>query len=165
MQLFLYYSNQCNPSKCTGKKLAKFNLVNIYSKIKKTPINSIFLNPYSKDIILKKDIIYKNILVLDCTWSNISEIIPNFLSLKLQHRSLPCLIAANPINFGRPYKLTSVESFAAALYILGYKEKAMFLLSKFNWGLHFIELNINLLNDYSKAETKEEILDIEKEYF
>ena len=165
MQLFLYYSNQCNPLKCTGKKLARFKLVSIYSNIKKTPINSIFLNPYSKNIILKKDVIYNKITVLDCTWSSINTILSNFSSLKLQHRSLPCLLAANPINFGRPYRLTSVESFAAALYILGYKKKAEFLLSKFNWGLYFIKLNINLLNDYSKANTKEEIFDIQKEYF
>lgn len=115
--------------------------------------------------LLRKDNIYKNIIVLDCTWSNSNNIFLNFKISNLQRKSLPCLLAANPINFGRPYKLTSVEAFAAALYILDKKTQAISILSKFNWGLNFIKLNLNLLNDYSKATTNEEILDIENEYF
>ena len=38
-------------------------------------------------------------------------------------------------------------------------------MEKFKWGHTFLELNSNLLEDYSIAENQQEILIIEKEYF
>jgi pre-rRNA-processing protein TSR3 len=39
------------------------------------------------------------------------------------------------------------------------------ILDKFKWGHTFFELNSNLLEDYSKADTIEQIIQLEKEYF
>lgn len=54
---------------------------------------------------------------------------------------VPYLIAANPINYGKPYKLTCVEAVAAAMYICGFDEQASEMLDKFAWGHSFWEMN------------------------
>jgi len=39
------------------------------------------------------------------------------------------------------------------------------MMEKFKWGHTFLELNSNLLDDYAKAETEEQVVQLEKEYF
>jgi pre-rRNA-processing protein TSR3 len=79
-------------------------------------------------------------------------------------RLLPFLIAANPINYGKPCKLSCVEAIAAALVITGLREEAKFLLSKFSWGHSFLELNDELLELYANCKSSQEILDAQKKY-
>lgn len=79
-------------------------------------------------------------------------------------RLLPFLIAANPINYGKPCKLSCVEAIAAAMMITGFKEEAKFYLSKFSWGHSFLSLNEELLELYGKCQSSQEILDVQKKY-
>jgi len=80
-------------------------------------------------------------------------------------RRIPGLLAGNPINYARLGRLSSVESLSASYYILGEKEYARLLLNKFKWGHTFLELNHDALEDYSAAEDRKEIFDIESQYF
>ena len=79
-------------------------------------------------------------------------------------RALPFVIAANPVNYGKPFKLTTLEAFATALYILDYADKARDILNLYKWSPHFLELNHGPLEDYRKAESSSEVIRIMKEY-
>ena len=162
--LYIYHASQCNPKKCTGKKLARFGLANLFEKVQKVPSRSILLDPMAEQALSRSDSVAHGITVLDCSWGEVERVFPQLLRMNLKHRALPYLVAANPINFGRPLKLTSVEAFAAALYILGYKEQAENILVKFNWGHTFLDLNREPLEDYSKARDSTEVVKIQEEY-
>ena len=59
----------------------------------------------------------------------------------LQFRPVPYLVAANPVDYGKPWRLNCVEAVAAAFYLTGFKEYADHLLSKFGWGEAFWKIN------------------------
>ncbi|MEK6930621.1 MAG: DUF367 domain-containing protein, partial [Thermoproteota archaeon] len=48
--------------------------------------------------------------------------------------------------------------------ILGFRDEALAILDKFKWGHTFYELNQNLLDEYSKLESEDQIDIILKEY-
>jgi pre-rRNA-processing protein TSR3 len=73
-------------------------------------------------------------------------------------------VAANPVNYGIPTKLSTVEALAAALYIAGFSEQAKELLSKFKWGPQFIALNVELLEDYAQAKNSADVVKVQNEY-
>jgi len=79
-------------------------------------------------------------------------------------RCLPYLIAANPVNYGKPTKLSTVEALAAALYIAGFKRKAEKLLSIFKWGPQFIRLNQKFLDSYAEARDSNEVVELQKKF-
>jgi pre-rRNA-processing protein TSR3 len=71
------------------------------------------------------------------------------------------LIAANPVNYGTPTKLSTVEALAAALYIAGFPDEAQMILSKFKWGPEFLRLNQRFLNAYAQAKNSEEVVKLQ----
>ena len=79
-------------------------------------------------------------------------------------RKLPPLLAGNPVNYSKINKLTTVEAIAGAAFILGDESLSKNLLEKFNWGHTFFELNENLLHDYQKATSDEQVIEIIHEY-
>ncbi|MEM2528063.1 MAG: DUF367 domain-containing protein, partial [Ignisphaera sp.] len=77
----------------------------------------------------------------------------------------PILIAVNPINYGKPFKLSTVEALAAALLITGFSDEAREILEEFKWGPQFIEVNRDRLFKYTNALTDDEIDEIQRELF
>jgi pre-rRNA-processing protein TSR3 len=71
--------------------------------------------------------------------------------------TVPYLVAANPTNYGRPWRLNCVEALAACYYICGHPEWAEEILSTFSYGEGFLEINGTLLKRYAACTNEEEI--------
>lgn len=70
---------------------------------------------------------------------------------------MPYLVAANPTNYGRPWRLNCVEALAATFYICGRQDWAEEVLSSFSYGDAFLDINSALLRRYAACTTEEEI--------
>jgi pre-rRNA-processing protein TSR3 len=164
MKPLIYMLYQDDPFKCTAAKLAKFRLA---EPVKFVPRGTIVLNPFSKEPILRHDVtVARSVCAIDCSWERADEVLKHQrLAAQGIGRRLPAMLAANPTNYAKLGKLSSAEALAGALYIFGEKELAAKMMDKFKWGHTFLELNVNLLDDYSDAETKEQVAELEKEYF
>lgn len=166
IQLIVYHANEDDPKKCSAKKLHKFGFVKLEKNIRKVPKHAILLNPFAKKSLSKEDlkIAKKNgILAIDCSWKN-AENSFEYLNQENISRALPFLVAANPVNYGKPFKLTTLEAFASALYILGEKEHAKDILNIYKWAPHFLELNKQPLEEYRLAKNSKEVIQIMMEY-
>jgi len=166
IQLIVYHTNEDDPKKCSAKKLHKFGFVKLEKNIRKVPKHAILLNPFAEKSLSKEDIkIAKEngILAIDCSWKNAEKSF-EYLYRKNISRALPFLVAANPVNYGKPFKLTTLEAFASALYILGEKEHAKDILNIYKWSPHFLELNKQPLEEYMKAKNSKEVIKIMRRY-
>lgn len=156
--------NHCDPKKCSGRKLARLGLIENLRLGQKFP--GLVLTPIAVNCVspLDKDIIgAAGVAVVDCSWAKLEE--TPFNRMRSPHpRLLPYLVAANPINYGKPCKLSCVEAIAATLYICGYVEEAQWYMGKFSWGHSFVELNETLLNSYAACKSSEEIIQVQNEY-
>lgn len=162
--LHLYHARQCDPKKCSGKKLARFRLAAHHENPRTLPAGALLLDPFAEQALSPADEARQGLVVLDCSWEEVERVFPILQRLRLRHRALPFLLAANPVNFGKPFKLSTVEAFAAALYILGEKEQAALILNKFKWGNTFLELNREPLERYSEAKDSTEVVRIQADY-
>jgi pre-rRNA-processing protein TSR3 len=54
---------------------------------------------------------------------------------------VPYLLATNPTNYGKPYRLNCVEALAGAFYIANFPQYAERLLTEFGWGDAFAIVN------------------------
>lgn len=161
--VIIYDKCQCDPKKCTAKRMLKFGLGKEAKTLGAIPKGSIVLSPFSDRAMSPADIVHarKGLVVMDLTWTNIDE----FPRLKkVEERALPYLLASNPINWGRPMELNSAEAVMAALWILGEKDQAKTFLERFNWAPEFLRLNGNMLDDYASAKDSTEVVRIQNEY-
>ena len=158
MPLFAYRDNSCDPRKCTVKKLEKAGILKIFNKISQIPRNTLLLDPTAEQALSPADKNARSITVLDCSWVVLDT--GKVRSWRI-HRALPFLVAANPVNFGKPCVLSSIEALAAALYIIGDRERASAILSKVSWGIRFLEVNREPLDLYVNAKDSTDVIKIQ----
>ena len=166
MKLFVYYANEDDPRKCSAKKMAKFGFVKLENNIRKMPKDCVLLNPSAKKSLSREDqFVAENngIIAVDCSWKNIDNSF-EYLKHKNHSRALPFVVAANPVNYGKPFKLSTIEAFATALYILDDVSLARKILNLYKWGPHFLILNKQPLEDYRNAKNSMEIIGLMKQY-
>ena len=163
IKLSMLYFDQCDPKKCTGKKMERLGLLKEikfsrnYGGILLTPTGKKLCSIEDHDIIAKK-----GICVIDCSWAKFEEL---HLDLhKIETRSLPFMVAVNPVNFGKAYKLSCVEAFAACLYLGGFEKESRFIMDHFKWGEHFFKVNEELFNKYKGVTSQDELKQIQEKY-
>jgi len=165
VRIVVYNARQCDPKKCTALKLEHHGLVRGVSQVRFLPKRAVVLNPFSQIAFSRADrsrIENSGLAALDCSWDKAER----FLSAHVRgtSRCLPLLIAGNPVNFGKPTKLSTLEALAAALFISGFHEQASELLAMYKWGRTFLELNRELLETYSSAKDSTEVVELQKQF-
>ncbi|WP_181691090.1 DUF367 family protein [Natronomonas sp. LN261] len=164
MELHVRYEGDDDPEKCSARKLARFDLATLHRSTRTTP-PGIVLDPYADRALSPADADENGsggrIVALDCSWETAEE---EAFRLDGPHRSLPFLVAANPVNYGTPFRLNTVEAFAGALRILGHRDRAEEILGKFRWGHTFLELNEEPLRRYADCEDSSDVIDVQSEY-
>lgn len=100
------------------------------------------------------------VVALDCSWEHAQKVMGEHV--RGTSRTLPILIAGNPVNYGKLTKLSTAEAIAATLYITGFKEEAHSMLEIFPWGHTFFELNQMLLDNYVTAKDSTEVVEMQK---
>ena len=160
--VLIYDKCQCDPKKCTAKRMMKFGLGKEVG-LSNIPSGAIVLSPFSDKALSPADRTYakKGLVVMDLTWTNIDDF-PRVR--RTEERALPYLLAANPINWGRPMELNSAEAIMASLVILGEDDQAAEFIQRFNWAPEFMRLNGSMLEDYAKAKDSAEVVKIQNEY-
>ncbi|KAG8687318.1 ribosome biogenesis protein tsr3 [Ceratobasidium sp. 395] len=149
--------DHCDPKRCSGKKLARLGLIadlrvgQRFRGVVVTPKGTQPVSPADRDVIAQA-----GVAVVECSWARLDDV--PFAKLRSPHeRLLPYLVATNPVNYGKPWRLNCVEALAAAFYIVGMNEYAEVLLSKFSWGHSFWKVNGGLIKRYQACANAAEV--------
>lgn len=162
----IYHTGQDDPRKNTALKLSRAGKAELFDDVRKSPRHAVLLNPFAKKALSREDLedMRKNgLLALDCSWKQAEEAFPALLG-STRSRALPFLVAANPVNYGRPFVLSTAEAIGAALHIAGETRQARDVLSAVPFGPLFLELNKNPLEDYAKCATSAEVVAAQMTY-
>ena len=155
---------QCDPKRCSGRKLCRLHVIEEFRVGQKfrgiilTPSGTRVISPADRDIVKQG-----GLAVVDCSWAELDKV-PFAKLPKGNERLLPFLVAANTVNYGKPYKLNCAEALIAGLLICGYPADAQKLMDKFSYGEEFYRLNEALWEIYAKCEDGEQVIKAQNEY-
>jgi len=155
---------QCDPKRCSGRKLARLGCLRELRVQQRW--TGVALTPNATETVSPKDfdVLRANgLAVVDCSWNRLDDV-PFHRLHSAAPRLLPWLVAANPVNYGKPCKLTCAEALAGGLYIAGYRDAAELLMNKFKWGHGFVSLNRELLESYAACATSEEVIETQNKW-
>ena len=156
--------NHCDSKRCSGKRLQHFGLLRPLAIGQKH--SGIVISPNAKAILSPADtplLEQYGAAVVECSWVRIKEIPWSRIGGKCE-RLLPYLVAANPVNYGRPWRLNCVEALAACFMICGKTEWAEIILQHFSYGQPFLEINASLFKRYAEAKDEEGVKKVEEKW-
>ncbi|KAF8155479.1 hypothetical protein B0H34DRAFT_713448 [Crassisporium funariophilum] len=149
--------DHCDPRRCSGKKLSRLGLI---KELKVgARFRGIVVSPKGKQVVSPSDreiILTAGLAVVECSWARLDDV--PFGKISSPHeRLLPYLLATNPTNYGKPWRLNCVEALAAAFYITGFDTYAEKLLSGFGWGGSFYKVNRTFIEAYKKCDSSADV--------
>ena len=113
---------------------------------------SICVSPADKEIVMTH-----GVAGINCSWNRLEEIPFDKMGKGRNQRILPLLVAANTVNYGKPFKMNTAEAMAACLYIVGCKDDAKQILAPFSFGSEFLKLNHDALEAYAACDSAEQV--------
>ncbi|KAL2356258.1 hypothetical protein BJ546DRAFT_839502 [Cryomyces antarcticus] len=147
----------CDAKRCSGKRLMRLGMMRELHVGQK--FAGVVVSPKAKKILSPADaplLEQYGAAVVEASWKRIDEVPFSRIGGKCE-RLLPYLVAANPTNYGRPWRLNCVEALAACFAICGRQEWAEEILSTFSYGQAFLDNNAALLKRYAACKDEEEI--------
>jgi len=161
IRLAMWDFGQCDPKRCSGAKLKRLGYVKLLNI--RDSFHGLVLSPIGTEIISPQDVELaktSGLAVVDCSWKQLEH--TNVAQIKARHhRLLPYFVAANTVNFGKPWRLNCAEALAACLAIFGMQEAAEEILNQFKWGHSFFEQNGEYLEGYKQAKSAEEMTQVQ----
>jgi pre-rRNA-processing protein TSR3 len=168
IKLQIYHMTQDDPKKCSARKMARFDHAELIKRLSLIPYSPVLLDPYSTKVLSKEDLEVAELhglLAVDCSWEYAEEAFQLVRTRKkVVSRALPYLVAVNPVKYGKAFQLSTLEAFAGALIILGYREQAQNILNIYKWSGNFLIMNEQPLLEYEKAKNGKEIIDAQEEF-
>jgi pre-rRNA-processing protein TSR3 len=126
----------------------------------------VVITPNGKTVVSPADdeiLVEHGAAVVECSWARLEEV--PFSKIGGKHeRLLPYLVAANSVNYGKPWRLNCVEALAACFAICGHFDWAESILEPFTYGEAFMEINRELLEKYSECADADEVRAAEEEW-
>jgi pre-rRNA-processing protein TSR3 len=156
--------NHCDPKRCSGKKLIKLGMMRDLHVGQRH--NGVIITPNGKHTISPADrelMEQYGAAVVECSWARTKEINWSKVGGKCE-RLLPYLVAANTVNYGKPWRLNCVEALAAAFAICGHLDWAEEILAPFSYGQSFLDINSSILKKYAACADEDEIKKTETEW-
>lgn len=162
---------QDDPKKNTAVLASKRGDMTLHKTFRSLPRRGVILEPLCGKVFGPEDhelLLERGgaLVGLDCSWAQIESSVEAVMQrTRLEPRMLPLLLAANPVNWGKPGRLTTAEALASVLYLMGRKQQATQVLGAFRWGPRFFELNQEPLDAYAAASSSSELVELQFEFF
>lgn len=154
----------CDPKRCSGKRLMRAGLMRELHLGQRH--NGVIITPNGKHTLSPSDrplMDTYGAAVVECSWARTKEVQWNKVGGKCE-RLLPYLVAANTVNYGKPWRLNCAEALAAAFAICGHLDWAEQVLEPFSYGAAFLKINAKLFRLYSQCEDEKGIKKAEEEW-
>jgi pre-rRNA-processing protein TSR3 len=157
-KVHVYHEGDDDPEKCTALRLAQEDEAVLHETYDALP-RSTALSPYADTALSPADSL--PVVIFDSSWESAEDAAAPYDGVV---RALPFVVAANPVSYGRAFRLNTAEAVVAALYIVGEEEGARRIASYFDYGETFLEMNREPLERYAACGASEEVVEVQGDY-